>query len=452
LRESLARHRPAGQKVTRHQLSLSLTIQHPATSRSEYCISPSAYCKYVTITFASFNTVMRPFLRPPWPQAQLLRWHLRAPQSIPRRIATTSAANAAPIDIPKLILSPGSNHHNSLSSFVDYAKRTKLATNTSIYVGTHYEYTTALSLLRLGFSLLRIGRKFDAGIDLIGHWVLAPLREPLRVIIQCKARNISISPCHVREMEGSFQAVPAGWKKQDVLGLLATTHKATKGTLKALGESRWPLGFVMISHDGCIQQFVWNRAAAERGLEGVGVTLRHTPRVLLPESIDKGADVKVSKTAQKLAKFKNTGTKKDIQLTWMGTPIFPDRETLDEDTLKLMKAIALTAPTSKAEPQETPVKPARPTKSGKPDGRFATTPTKLLPPSPRGGMVRGPPGRPKGSITALRICPVALLTNNRGRPRGSKSAQKAPKEIPEIRGRGRPKGSKNKPKIEVDAG
>jgi hypothetical protein len=392
---------------------------------------------------------MRPFLRPLWPQAQLLRWHLRAPQSIPRRIATTSAANAAPIDIPKLILSPGSTHHNSLSSFLDYAKRTKLGVSTSIYIGTHYEYTTALSLLRLGFSLLRIGRQFDGGIDLIGHWVLAPLREPLRVIIQCKARNISISPCHVREMEGSFQAVPAGWKKQDVLGLLVTTHKATKGTLKALGESRWPLGFVMISHDGCIQQFVWNRAAAERGLEGVGVTLRHTPRILLPESNEEGAEVKVSKTAQKLAKFKNAGTKKDIQLTWMGTPIFPDRDSLDEDTLKLMKTITPTASPVKPEPDEKPAKPTRPTKTGRPDGRIAIIPAKLMPPSPRGGMVRGSPGRPKGTRTALRIVPVPLLTNNRGRPRGSKST---PEEIPVKRGVGRPKGSKNKPKVEVDAG
>jgi hypothetical protein len=392
---------------------------------------------------------MRPFLCTPWPTAQLLRWHLRAPQSIPRRIATTSAANAAPIDIPKLILSPGSNHHNSLSSFLDYAERTKLKMNTTVYVGTHYEYTTALSLLRLGFSLLRIGGHSDGGIDLIGHWVLAPLREPLRVIIQCKARNISISPCHVREMEGSFQAVPAGWKKQDVFGLLVTTHKATKGTLKALGESRWPMGFAMISHDGCIQQFVWNRAAAERGLEGVGVTLRHTPRALLPESNEEGADVKMSKAAQKLAKFKNAGTKKDIQLTWMGTPIFPCRDTLDKDTLKLMKTIALTAPKEKAEPEETPAKPTRLTKTGSPDGRSTIVRTKLDPPSPRGGMIRGPLGRPKGSRVALRIVPVPLLTNTIGRPRGSKTTLK---DVPVKRSVGRPKGSKNKPKVEVDAG
>lgn len=380
---------------------------------------------------------MRPSLRPPWPiQAQLLRWHLRAPQSIPRRIATTSAANAAPIDIPKLILSPGSTHHNSLASFLDYAKRRRLATNTPSYVGTHYEYTAALSLLRLGFSLLRVGAKSDAGIDLIGHWVLAPLREPLRVIIQCKARSISISPCHVREMEGTFQAVPASWKRQHVLGLLVTSNKATKGTLKALGESRWPMGFVMVSQDGCIQQFVWNRAAAERGLEGVGVTLRHTPRVLLPETNEDEADVKTSKAAQKLAKFKNAGTKKDIQLTWMGTPIFPDRETLDEDTLKLMKAIASSPVRSKTRRKEQPAK--------LPDGR---TPISLLPPTPRGGMVKGARGRPKGSTTALRIVPVPLLTTNRGRPKGSKNAAKVP-AVP----RGRPRGSKNKPKIEVDAG
>ncbi|OAL02931.1 hypothetical protein IQ06DRAFT_200899, partial [Phaeosphaeriaceae sp. SRC1lsM3a] len=283
---------------------------------------------------------MRPLLRPPWPiQTQLLRWHLRAPQSIPRRIATTSTDNAAPVDIPKLILAPGSAHHNSLETFLKYAKRQGLTNKSSVYVGTHYEYTTALSLMRLGFSLLRVGKKCDDGIDLIGHWVLAPLREPLRVIIQCKARNMSVSPCHVRELEGSFHGTPADWKNKDVLGLMVTSMRATKGVLKALGDSRWPMGFVMVTKSGLIQQFVWNRAAAERGLEGVGVVLRHTPRAQLdPDEVDEG-EQKPVRVSSKLAKYRNTGTRKDIQLTWMGSPIFPDRESLDKDTLKLLKSI-----------------------------------------------------------------------------------------------------------------
>jgi hypothetical protein len=396
---------------------------------------------------------MRPSLRPPWPiQTQLLRWHPRAPQSIPRRIATTSAANAAPIDIPKLILSPGSSFHNSLSSFIEYAKRNNLTAEKTTYIGTHYEYTTALSLLRLGFSLLRVGRKADAGIDLIGHWVLATLREPLRVIIQCKARNISVSPCHIRELEGSFQGVPPDWKNQDVLGLLITNHKATKGTLKALGDSRWPMGFVMVSREGVIQQFVWNRVAAERGLEGVGVTLRHTPRALLAA---KELEIQPDKAGKKAAKFNNTGTEKDIQLTWMGSPIFPGRDTLDESTLRLMRVIKPSTEDANAEEDEAaPVKRKR---------RIIDKT-----PKPRGGMIAGRPGRPKSSKNAVQLLAKPLATTTRGRPKGSKNKPKPPKrgrpkgstngkrlvtvKPPTRKTRGRPKGSKNKPKIPDDAG
>jgi hypothetical protein len=230
---------------------------------------------------------MRPFLRVAWLRhAALLPWHPRtAPQSlVPRRIATTSAGNAAPVDIPKLIVRNGHKGHNSLASFIEYATRTNLAPLSTFYIGTHYEYTTALSLMRLGLSLLRVGSKNDAGIDLIGHWVLAPVSEPLPVIIQCKARKISVGPSHIRELEGSFRGIPPNWKGKPVLGLLVTTLKATKGTLDAMARSPWPMGFAMVSRHGLIQQFVWNKAASDRGLEGVGVSLRHTPRALLAES------------------------------------------------------------------------------------------------------------------------------------------------------------------------
>ncbi|EAT79300.1 hypothetical protein SNOG_13416 [Parastagonospora nodorum SN15] len=338
---------------------------------------------------------MRPSLRPPWPiKTQLLRWHPRAPQSIPRRIATTSAANAAPIDIPSLILSPGSKHHNSLSSYVAYAKQRKLGPDSPIYVGTHYEYTVALSLLRLGFSLLRVGAKSDAGIDLIGHWVLAPLHEPLRVIIQCKARTMSVSPCHLRDLEGSFPGVPPSWRNQDVLGLLITTQKATKGTLKALGESRRPMGFIMISHDGRIQQ------------------IRLEPRR------------RRARTGRR--------THKDIQLTWLGTPIFPERESLDADTLALMRQIHPKPPFQYYQRVET---------------RLSSTKidAALRDPEPRGGMV--------DPESAEKVTKLAMPESSekkprgRGRPIGRKNK---PKVKP--RGRGRPKGSKNKPKGDAEAG
>ncbi|KAF1935783.1 hypothetical protein EJ02DRAFT_460073 [Clathrospora elynae] len=374
---------------------------------------------------------MRPSLRPPWlRQTALLPWLPRAaPHRVPRRIATTSAQNSAPVDIPKLVITPGSAYHNSLPSFLEYAKRRNLAPDRTVYIGTHYEYTSALALMRLGFSLLRIGRSNDAGIDLIGHWILAPLREPLPVIIQCKSRKISVNPSHVREMEGSFQGIPPGWRNKDVLGLIVTTNKATKGVLEALGQSRWPMGFVLVSRDGTVQQFLWNRAASERGLEGVGVTVRHTPRALLAE-IGEDTEEGVAKKPKKLlAKFKNAGTNKDIQLTWMGSPIFPDREKLDQETVKLMRDIG----------------------PGDDDPPARVVEAKRVYPKP---------GHPKISNPSI---PVEEVPRGRGRPKGSTKlkSQKVPAprggQVPTPRSsqaetRGRPKGSKNKPKMPVDAG
>ena len=281
---------------------------------------------------------MRPSFRPIWLLPRLPR---TAPQNVVmHRMKTTSTKKPTSDGIPKLIILPGSANHNSLSSFLEYAKKAQLAPKSTVYVGTHYEYTTALALMRLGFSLLRVGKGGDAGIDLIGHWVLAPFQEPLPVIVQCKARTVSIDPSNVRELEGSFQGMPASWRKKGVLALLVTAAKATKGVLEALGQSRWPMGFVLVTREGIIRQFVWNRAASERGLEGVGVTVRHTPRILTTSSESEKDDESAAKKGGKHAdRFENAGTEKDIQLTWMGSPIFPVRRTLDQKTVELMRGI-----------------------------------------------------------------------------------------------------------------
>ncbi|KAF1924872.1 uncharacterized protein M421DRAFT_95029 [Didymella exigua CBS 183.55] len=369
---------------------------------------------------------MRPILRVAWLRhAALLPWHPRTPPQslVPRRIATTSAQNAAPVDLPRLIVRNGHKGHNSLPTFLEYVNRTNLAPLSSVYIGTHYEYTTALAFMRLGFSLLRVGSKNDAGIDLIGHWVLAPLSEPLPVIIQCKARKCSLSPSHIRELEGSFRGTPPNWKGKPVLGLLVTTLKATKGTLDAMARSPWPMGFVMMSKHGLIQQFVWNKAASDRGLEGVGVSMRHTPRALLAESEMLEAEEEPPQRKKLASKFANTGTQKDIQLTWMGSPIFSERDHLDQDTLDMIRMIELgedrsmrpTAPL--AHPRRgrgRPKKEEDATKTSTP-ARKGRKPTLHLAPSPRGGQIAVPRGPPK--------------------PRC-----------------GRPPGSKNKPKVEKDAG
>ena len=360
---------------------------------------------------------MRPFLRVAWlKHASLLPWHPRtAPQSlVPRRIATTSAQNAAPVDLPRLIVKNGAKAHNSLATFIDYANRKSLSPLKTYYIGTHYEYTTALSFMRLGFSLLRTGAKNDAGIDLIGHWVLAPLNEPLPVIIQCKVRRSSVGPSHVRELEGSFRGIPPDWKNKPVLGLLVTTLKATKGTMEAIARSPWPMGFVMMSKQGLIQQFVWNRAASDRGLQGVGVTLRHTPRALLPASEILEVEDETSPRKKRATKFANAGTQKDIQLTWMGSPIFPERNTLDQETLDLIHLVDPVVKLKASAPLGKPRRrPGRPRKGEESifDSKMGPKPTLHLAPSPRGGQIAKPrlpakatkAGRPKGSKNKVKV-------------------------------------------------
>ncbi|KAF2713262.1 hypothetical protein K504DRAFT_449986 [Pleomassaria siparia CBS 279.74] len=248
-----------------------------------------------------------------------------------------------PTHLPKIIITPGSQHHNSLPSYLDYAKRVGLGPTKAVFIGTHYEYVVALSLLRLGFSLLRTGRKHDLGIDLVGHWTLDQFPQQIPVIIQCKARSEgnSCAPMHVRELEGAFRGKPAAWRDVDVLGLLVTTDRASKGILDALGRSPKPMGFLKVSQVGQIEQFVWNRAAGERGLEGVGVQLRYTPRALLrPIGSDaqgiEGEEWKIGTFRKLRNHFSDSGTETDVQLTWMGQPIFPIRKDLAPETMELV--------------------------------------------------------------------------------------------------------------------
>lgn len=184
-------------------------------------------------------------------------------------------ARAAPA--PNPAITPGSENHNSLPTFLAYASLTSLSPASTVYIGTHYEYTVAASLRRLGFALTRTGRASDQGIDLLGHWAVPSLPTPLRVLVQCKARSAKLRPETVRELEGAFVGAPAGWRGAGVLGLLAARREASRGVREALGRSRWPMGYLMVGLDGRAEQFLWNRVAAECGLEGVGVTVRYLP-------------------------------------------------------------------------------------------------------------------------------------------------------------------------------
>jgi hypothetical protein len=219
-----------------------------------------------------------------------------------------------------------------------------------------------------------------------------------------------------------------------------TTKKATKGVMEALGKSRWPMAFLKISRTGVIEQFLWNQNASERGLEGVGVTLRHTPRKLLPDEendTEEEADEAITeskKRSKQLEKWKDTGTRKDILLTWMGEPIFPDRSELDDETLKLGQEIATedVDPVREREPVKKTMRRTATTiqssKSVKSTSKKATRKRSLKSESAMSEKVADRHstktlGRPKGAKNQTAVSgEVAVVpTKKRGRPKGSKN-------------------------------
>jgi hypothetical protein len=177
-----------------------------------------------------------------------------------------------PVTIPH-----GSQHHKDLASFLHHAKREKLSETSTVYIGTHYEYTVSASLARLGFDVLRTGKTSDYGIDLLGWWRVPASTEPIKVLLQCKAHAKKLAPQNVRELEGSFPGAPAQWQGKGVMGFLVAASQATKGMRDALIKSSLPLGFIQITREGRVLQMLWNHQATLWGLEGFGVTTKFGP-------------------------------------------------------------------------------------------------------------------------------------------------------------------------------
>ncbi|KAL8407943.1 hypothetical protein RB594_006664 [Gaeumannomyces avenae] len=170
---------------------------------------------------------------------------------------------------------PATSQHQCLDSFLQHAKRTGLDPGSTIYVGTHFEYTVMRSLSRYGFSLRRVGGVSDFGIDLLGTWTVPSSPTPLKVLLQCKAMSRKALPHHIRELEGAFVGAPTGWRGRNVVGFLATQQPASKGVRESLGRSRWPMGFITCSQLGQVQQMLWNAGAVDQGLSNLGVTMQH---------------------------------------------------------------------------------------------------------------------------------------------------------------------------------
>ncbi|PSS02145.1 hypothetical protein BD289DRAFT_271220 [Coniella lustricola] len=169
---------------------------------------------------------------------------------------------------------PSTNHHD-LPSFLEYAERSGLDRKSTLYVGTHYEYTIAQVLTKYGFYLQRIGGHSDYGTDLLGTWTVPSSKEPLRILVQCKAIARKSAPNLIRELEGAFVGAPVGWRGQGVLGLFVTEKPSTKGVRDSLGRSQLPMLFMSCTRDGRVQQLLWNQRAEEEGLEGLGVGTRY---------------------------------------------------------------------------------------------------------------------------------------------------------------------------------
>ncbi|KAK7218484.1 hypothetical protein V2G26_006487 [Clonostachys chloroleuca] len=104
------------------------------------------------------------------------------------------------------------SQHRDLPTFLAYAKRTGLDEKSTVFVGTHYEYTIAGTLSRYGFSLQRVGGASDCGVDLLGTWTPPKTRRAMRTLVQCKAGAQRAGPNLIRELEGAFVGAPVGWR------------------------------------------------------------------------------------------------------------------------------------------------------------------------------------------------------------------------------------------------
>jgi hypothetical protein len=193
------------------------------------------------------------------------------------RVFSTTAANSDTQDAKRSpLIYPTSNaRHHDLDSFLLYAKRHGLNPSSTVYVGTRYEYTVRQSLKRLGFSLQHSGGASDGGIDLLGEWKLGVANINMRVLIQCKALAKRAGPNLVRELEGAFNGVPAGWQGHGLMAILASHKPATKGMREALAKSTKPLGCITCTPDGHVLQMLWNKRAEDEGLLGVGIGVKH---------------------------------------------------------------------------------------------------------------------------------------------------------------------------------
>lgn len=222
----------------------------------------------------------------------------------PKKKSTTpkkqSTRKRGSVGATAYLLVQSTKSHHDLQSFVDFTKKHGLSTLTSVYKGTHFEYTVAEALKTFGFDLHRTGKSNDLGIDLLGTWRLPGQKEDLKVFVQCKVTRPM--PATVRELEGAYVGAPAGWQGGSTIALLVSSKPATKGVVTAVQRSKSPIGVLQIDGDGVPKQFLWNAVAGESGLAGLGVTAKY-------------------KDGSSVAQVKSTLPGESIALTWKGRPM-----------------------------------------------------------------------------------------------------------------------------------
>ncbi|KAL8778480.1 MAG: hypothetical protein Q9213_007403 [Squamulea squamosa] len=236
---------------------------------------------------------------------------IRQPPQLIKAARRTTAPSYWPLFYSTARLSSATSYHNSLQTFLAHAKSTNLCPMSTVYVGTYYEYLCLSTLRRLFFTLTRTGGRSDHGIDLLGHWTIPSLPFPLRILVQCKALKAKTSPEAVRELEGIFAGAPAGWKGENVVGVLCAKKEATKGVREAVRRSAAPIMWVMVEDlgqaKGRVRQILWNQKVSELGAEGVGVGLRYLP-------VKQGKEIE-----------------KEVVLTWKGEVWDPDGGNTGDD-------------------------------------------------------------------------------------------------------------------------
>ncbi len=215
--------------------------------------------------------------------------------------------------------------------------------------------------------------------------------------------------------------------------MLVTTTNISKGTLEALGTSTQPLAYMKVSKECTIEQMGWNRAATERGLEGVGVNARYTPMVSMEavESVQGDAVMTGGKRWRKTTgMIRVAKAVKDIQLTFLGTPIITQIDALPSETAKLVD-VMLHATRGLSRTSASRKSPIRPIDKADIDAPG-----------------RKKRGRPPKALKLDGATVVPIEKRAWGRPLGSKSKKTTPifdlpYTMPQKQRTGRPKGSKN---------